>query len=421
MGKPAKLIRADRRQFLASATATSASAFLLSRGWANEATETEESNPYQAVNWDAVTHVGSGSHIHCRSQRALSFLHRRGLRHLAISNYYPSVPCSSSELIHQYRVSQGFATIDGRGYTKGEFRWNDLIRDPETGWFDDLPEELQKTLPFKIGPPIFTHIPDDVIICPNAEHHSLKDSNGHFNAPGSHFASGTFDVRGKYKLHEHGYPIGVGLPWREFFERVFDALQFADGGGITINHPVWSGLAHDQILEMLDFDPRVLGIEIWNQTCEQLNGKGWAISEWDGVLRTGRRCFGFAVSDHAHSNDPDFRGYNVLLVDSGTPADQYPEACLRAYRRGQFYCTLSGESQFRKIHLENGRLNVATSVSCNIKLITAAGVVQEHRGSTLEWSVPAGRSQPAVHRYVRVEAVPVEGDDHLLSQPLLLV
>src|SRR5690606_37493745 len=149
-----------------------------------------------------------------------------GLRHLAISNYYPSAPCSRDERRGQFRVSQDFATVEGKGYTRGNFQWNEIIQDPDTGWVNDLPEELRETLPFKVGGPVFEHVPEDVIICPNAEHHSFTDSGGHFNAVGFFFASGTFDVRGKYGLFKHGYPIGAGIPWKEFCNRVFDALQF---------------------------------------------------------------------------------------------------------------------------------------------------------------------------------------------------
>ncbi len=35
-----------------------------------------------------------------------------------------------------------------------------------------------------------------------------------------------------------------------------------EGGGITLNHP---GGKMDTYLEMLDFDSRVLGLEVWNQ------------------------------------------------------------------------------------------------------------------------------------------------------------
>ncbi|HQI02578.1 MAG TPA: hypothetical protein PLA18_14975, partial [Deltaproteobacteria bacterium] len=42
-----------------------------------------------------------------------------------------------------------------------------------------------------------------------------------------------------------------------------EGLLYPDGGGITINHP--AGKTAADYLELLDFDTRVLGIEIWNE------------------------------------------------------------------------------------------------------------------------------------------------------------
>src|SRR5690606_41341408 len=85
---------------------------------------------------------------------------------------------------------------------------------------------------------------------------------------GSYFSSGTFDVRGHYQLPKHGFPIGTGMPWNTVADLVFEKLQFADGGGLTINHPVWSGLTLEGVCDMLDYVERVRGSEVWNQSSE---------------------------------------------------------------------------------------------------------------------------------------------------------
>lgn len=411
--------RTSRRKFLGQAAGGGAALLWGRTSW-SATTPAAWTNPYAGVDWSAVRQIGSGSHIHCREQRSLEILYRRGLRHLAISNYYPSVPCTAAERQNQYRVEQKFPTMANGAYSEGPFLWNEILLDPKTGWRNELPEELQKTLPFKLGGPLFAEVPEDVIICPNAEHHSMTDLGAHVNGLGSQFASGNFDARGKYHLPRHGYPVGVNLPWKETFRKIFAELEVEDGGGLTINHPVWSRLPDKTLLELLDFDPRVLGIEIWNHTCEQLNHKGWALDEWDRILKTGRRCYGFAVSDHVHRGDPTFRGYNVLLIDSQTPPAELPAACLRAYRQGRFYCTLTGDLRFEKLERVGGRLQVVTNAPCRIQFRTAAGAAFTHEGTTAEWAIPGGPANLAEHVFVRIEARQLDGKDRLFSQPIPL-
>lgn len=409
----------SRRSFL-SAAAVSGIGLLHSRyAWGSRPVAPVR-QPYAGIDWNGVELIGSVSHAHCRSQRSLHLLYRRGLRHLAISNYYPSAPCKPDERIGQFNVSQDFGTIRGEGYVRRTFQWNEIIRDPETGWYDDLSPAQQEKMPFEVGGPCFSHIPTDVILCPNAEHHSMTNSGGHFNSVGSEFCSGTFDVRSRYMLNNHGYAMGTGLPWQEAFERIFAALQVADGGGVTINHPKWSGMSHAQLLELLDFDPRVLGIEIWNHSAEMLNGKGWSLDEWDAVLATGRRCYGFAVSDHAHNSDPAFQGQNVLVINADTPPSELPAACLRAYRNGDFYSSLQGRVSFKRLELTAGQLEVEVSAPCRIRIVSAQGTVYEDTGKGCRWSLPQGPAALPQHVYLRVEASEVEGDDRIFSQAFSL-
>ncbi len=390
-----------------------------SSAWSDDGA-VDRPQPYTSVDWDHCHTIGSVSHAHCRSQTSLDLLCRRGLKHLAISNYYPSAPCTPTERIGQFQVQQDFATVAGEGYVRRNFAWNEILTDPEHGWTDEISSSLRDKLPFETGGPCFTEIPTDVILCPNAEHHSMTDSRGHFNAIGSEFASGTFDVRGKFGLHRHGYAMGTGLPWREAFTHILAALQVTDGGGITINHPRWSGMTQMQLLEHLDFDPRVLGLEIWNQTAEQLNGKGWSLAEWDAVLATGRQCFGFAVSDHAHNSDPGFKGRNVLLVDQTTAAAELPAACLRAYRRGNFYCSLDGTLLLKRCQFHDGTLNAEVSAASKLRVVTAEGIVHEQTGTGISWTVPQGGSGSQQHVFVRIEADESDGTDRLFSQPFQL-
>ncbi|WP_145282125.1 hypothetical protein [Rosistilla oblonga] len=415
-------IASTRRNFLSLAAGTGVGMLQPRSSW-GASSAAREDQPYAQIDWDRCRRIGSVTHAHCRSQRSLDLLCRRGLTHLAISNYYPSAPCSPTEQIGQWKVGQDFCTLKGEGYVEREFAWNEIIRDPETGWFDELPTAMQEKMPFQSEKPCFTQILPEVILCPNAEHHSMTDCNGHFNAVGSNFASGTFDVRSYYKLNNHGYAMGAGMPWREAFGRMLDGLQFADGGGITINHPKWSHTSPKQIMEFLDFDPRVMGIEIWNSTAEFLSQTGWSLDEWDAVLATGRRCYGFSVSDHAHNSDPAFQGRNVLLVDAATPASEMPAACLRAYRNGNFYASLDGVLELKRFQCSaDGKLDVQISGGpSKLRVVSAKGVVHEQAGEAISWALPEGKSSAQEHVYLRVEADQVDGEDRLLTQAIQLV
>jgi len=82
-----------------------------------------------------------------------------------------------------------------------------------------------------------------------------------------------------------------------------------DGGGVTINHPLWSKLDRQLMPDILDWDPRVLGCEVLE------NGRN-SEHYWDWALSTGRQCFGVFVPDWGVDND--VFGVNVLLVHERT-------------------------------------------------------------------------------------------------------
>jgi hypothetical protein len=139
------------------------------------------------------------------------------------------------------------------------------------------------------------------------------------------------------------------VPWRQAFSEALDGeredndgnpvegLQFEDGGGIIINHP--SHANYQNYLELLDFDDRVLGMEIWNHRrafgAQEEPPHDRYYQHWDDVLRTGRRMYGFAVMDHRWQG----RGRSVLLVPNpvGRSREQRKQDALRAYREGRFF------------------------------------------------------------------------------------
>jgi hypothetical protein len=196
---------------------------------------------------------------------------------------------------------------------------------------------------------------------------------------------------------------------------MLDQLLFPDGGGITINHPISSRLTFGEITRMLDFDPRVLGIEVYNDTDTYAREAQplLALELWDEILRTGRRCLGFFVPDHTIA-----RGKNVLLVPSFTERE-----CLRAYRKGAFIGTLIGTGpQFTRISLDKQRVSVTVNAPMNLRFITDRGLGQEsmlnHPVQEMDYLIPMGPDGRPSIAYVRVEAVDHSSTEQLFSQPI---
>lgn len=246
---------------------------------------------------------------------------------------------------------------------------------------------------------------------------------------------------------------GTNRPWKDAFraaldgtgkdsaERPVEGLLFADGGGITINHP---GGSVKPLLEALDFDPRVLGIEVWNQH-EGFGGTEMRFYRlWDEALRSGRQCLGFFVKDHVFFG----RGRNVLLVScpaTASPREREHES-LRAYRDGRFFGLLgalktdeSGKpaspydrSEFRFTRIavkENGNrqpAGIEVSVdgadwtkrpNTQIRFITDAGVAKVVDDRSAFFEFPRDAAGTVACRFVRIEAFAYPGT-HLGGRPL---
>lgn len=305
-------------------------------------------NPYQSLDFGNNLHIPSMSHCHCRAQDRFEALYSVGTRHFAISNYYPSEP------------------------------------------FYPLSDML-------------SNVPQDAIGCPNAEHHNMLVDGTmipalHINSLGSTFSS-----------NPDSQSTGVNQDWMLTLDQIFDALQYDDGGGVTINHPKWTDWFTQinmkrMIPRMLDYDDRVLGIEIYNHSCEvsvDQPNTGYALDYWDEILRTGRRCWGLAVPDH-HSY-----GRNVLLVPEATEYE-----CLKAYRNGHFYCRVyNTDLKFSNLSLDNYKLTVETNSATSITIVTSGERIT-YNNSSCEHNVNPSAT------YVRVEAK--NDADEIYSQPIML-
>ena len=371
--------------------------------------------PYTGLDWSKVIRVKTTSHGHCPSQGFLDAYLKRGFGLLTMSNYYPSAPYvpASKMTVNYYRMHHDHpVTVNGKR-VEGPFDWNKIVGE----WKDKLDEKAAKGFPFTEGGKMFKPLPEGVLEAPNAEHHSFRHEDGrgtgslHMCCPGSAFASGTFDAHDVYKTHSHGYNFGSGEFCGTSIDRMIAGFIYPDGGGVTINHPTWTKLDREFMLKILDWDPRVLGIEV-------LEAGFNSESYWDWALSTGRQCFGLFVPDWSIKNE--VFGVNVLCVHEKTV-----HACLQAYRQGNFYGATHGldELAFTKLAFDGKRMTAATDKPARFEVITARGVIKEAKGTEVSWDViPSGSSVgPRVDVFVRVKAYALDGCGEVLySQPFML-
>ena len=381
-------------------------------------------HPYKDLDWASAHQIRGTTHMHCKTQDDLDVILKR-IEFLTLSNYYPSAPWwpLAKMTENYYRLHHDFPVTVKRKRVEGPFDWNKIVGQ----WIKDLPPERQKEFPFKEGGKLFKPLPEGVLEAPNAEHHNFFDANGkriarlHLNSPGSTFASGTFDQWQKrmFQTGERGgYDFGSGEFWKTAVDRMIAELIHPDCGGVTINHPCWSSHERMFLLEMLDYDPRVLGIEVIE------GGSCRGETYWDWVLATGRQCFGFFVPDHSIRRKDDAFGVNVLV----TP-DRTVHGCLKAYRDGNFYGAKRGlnELRFTRISFDGTTVEAETDRPARLAVITAMGVVKEEKRSTvIRWKMeePSNWSGPrrAIHIFGRVKAYALDGSgEELFSQPYMFV
>ena len=381
-------------------------------------------HPYKGVDWATALQIRGTTHVHCKTQEDLETILKR-IEFLTLSNYYPSAPWwpLAKMTENYYRLHHDFPVMVKDKRVDGPFDWNKIVGQ----WIKELPAELQAEYPFKEGGKIFKPLPEGILEAPNAEHHNFRYEDGrgiarlHMNSPGSTFASGTFDQWQKRRFQtgeRGGYNFGSGELWSKAIDRMIAELIYPDGGGVTINHPVWSSYDRMFILKILDHDPRVLGMEVIE------GGAGNGEAYWDWVLATGRQCFGFFVPDHSIRRQDGAFGVNVLL----TP-ERSVHACLKAYREGNFYGAKRGlgELKFTRITFNGTTVEAETDKPARFEVITGLGVVKTEKESTaVKWTMGGQYSwsgpRNEAHIFARIKAYALDGSgEELFSQPYMLV
>lgn len=248
--------------------------------------------------------------------------------------------------------------------------------------------------------PYFTNVPSYMLGSPNTEKSKATNTMNHICSLGS-FCEG------------YGVPDQPTKPWQGVFDDVLSQLQFEDGGGITINHPRGDARQNiDLVTSELDYDPRVLGMEIFNNSASPENqslDRIYMLQLWDAILSTGRRCWGFSVVDwDIPESYGTAKGSHILLVPEYTE-----HACLRAYRNGEFYCLVDDTGlRFTNISANENTVYVSTNRTCNIQFYTDAGLAESVSGVSASYNVKSSDI------YVRIEAREDDAFKRILSNPI---
>jgi len=138
------------------------------------------------------------------------------------------------------------------------------------------------------------------------------------------------------------------------------AATTALGGEAFIAHPSWSGLTFKDLLG----HEGLLGIEVYNTTCDMTIGKGYSTTQWDDLLARGLAPLGLAVDD-LHRHPRDFaQGWIMVRAEELTQ-----EAVMAAIRTGHFYSSTGPD--IHHVELHGGTIHVSCSPVMRINFICA--------------------------------------------------
>ena len=158
---------------------------------------------------------------------------------------------------------------------------------------------------------------DDFLVLPGAELDAAGPENGT-----------------TYHLASYGLRDLDGISREMDGQDVIDAVN-AKGGAVHIAHPYWSDLTLHDVLRLSG----MIGLEVYNTSCEFSIGKGYAEPYWDAFLARAQVVRGIAADDvHWHHSDHrpvDAAGGWVMVK-----ATELTEtAILDALRAGHFYAS----------------------------------------------------------------------------------
>ena len=344
-------------------------------------------NPYSNVNWDTIDRIQAVMHEHGGPDKVME-MYNRGFRNIAMSE------------------SQKF-----------------LPNDPA------FPDDYYGSSPLYPLDRFIENPPPDLVGLPNTEiASSIEGVGGHLitlGSVGGWIGNNTEDFAGDniansiWHVAEEKRIIMPLYP--DVFEHALDGIDdpndsgtiggllYNDGGGLVMPH----SSSWQLIQSWLDAEPRFIGMANYNNFRMSDDrkfpspGRGYYMKEWDLILSSGRRCWGFCESDRYD------RGCNMLLLDIHTE-----ETALQAYRNGTFYTKMDWDNnslKFTKIIDHGNKIEVETEGAEKIFFITEKGMVKEENGNIAEYQYPVSDGEVDL-TFVRVEAHSSEFTDTEIAE-----
>lgn len=233
----------------------------------------------------------------------------------------------------------------------------------------------------------------------------------------SHCSTEEFLAISGSELHPHNpyggdryHFVAIGLrepvPYNDQTpNEVLSAVQ-NQGGLAVVCHPYWCG----HTLRDLQLLTGYFAVEVYNDTCEKLIGKGHSEAHWDDLLDQVGPCWGIAADD-AHGVDEDvFHGWVMVKAAALTLP-----AILGALKAGAFYSSQGPELIDLDVREEeqNGKTVPVVSVRCSpARSIVFKG--QRSRGKHFQAAAGEALTEaefPVLRgeKYVRVEVTDSAG------------
>ena len=176
-----------------------------------------------------------------------------------------------------------------------------------------------------------------------------------------------------------------------------DAMQAArdQNALLILAHPHWTGDTFEDALRW-PFD----GVEIYNNVCHWMNGKGNGLAYWESMLKVNPDTLAFSVDDaHLVPEHPAWNG-GWIAVNAETCSK---EKILQGIQRGNYYSSCG--PQFINIEFDGSNVNVTTSPVQVVRLVGPAWLAKRIGSFDSEeiTSASLGVSPDWDYAYVEIE------------------
>lgn len=352
-------------------------------------------NPYKDIDFSTGIKVPSISHEHNHTQAAFERSWNRGIRHIPVFNYQPSVA--------RYPIT---------GWSSDYEDWIDetatgMATRIETGDIVNFIDDLGDTI-----------IVSDIVSSPICEKVNVIDYAIHFNPMGSTWGDPGWNHLPDYPAIPD--PIGGIVAWRQdnalytLAEMITNikANMYYGKAFLILNHPT---NAKEIYLNAYNEAPALFkGIEGWNNYFSPSINENCR-ETYDWLLQQGADLWIVAAVDwQNYGTNPEDLGCNVLMVDSSygsmSKAEKEEEA-LDCYIEGRFYA--SGKMGFSISSLEatSNSVTITFDQQCDsIRVITNRGERTVTNETSISEYAFSGTS------YIRFEAW--IGVDFIFTQPI---